>query len=445
MHKKTSNKTIWIAIIIIAVILVFVGLFSESDKSSQSNEIKQNEKSVSSCDSEFPIQCDGECFNCESGSKLCCVSSKENWCCPNNQECDYINKDCKTKYVAPTYYCGDGSCNSNEDCSSCSSDCGLCEKDILSNIKKTIVWVKYTVTGKNYDGSYFENGGTGSGVIVGNKNNELTIYTNRHVTDCEYNDINCFQRISETVQVRTQDGKMYQVDRVSFSKSDIDLAILTIKTSNSDDYPFAYYTDKFEINDKVIAVGYPTYAQNVVEFSVSEGKITNIKDLLSQSTGDDFRAIESDVYTYFGSSGGGLFDKQGNLIGINTWIAETQTSIAIDFSSISEKNFVYCDDNSYFADGNCYNLCDREQVRDYKNRACYEACKEFYCNSQIPTVNDQRCKDAGYILGSDGYCHQPCASSNSYCQTGSICLRNRCYSQCSYGYLWEDGSCRYYE
>ena len=84
----------------------------------------------------------------------------------------------------PQTYCGDGACNANEDCSTCSSDCGKCKSDILDNIKKTIVWVKYDVTGKNVDGSYFESGDTGSGVIMINTDNELTIYTNRHVVDC---------------------------------------------------------------------------------------------------------------------------------------------------------------------------------------------------------------------------------------------------------------------
>tara|TARA_Y100000310_G_C20572594_1_gene758803 strand:+ start:158 stop:1249 length:1092 start_codon:yes stop_codon:yes gene_type:complete len=322
-------------------------------------------------------------------------------------------------------------------------------KNIKEEIKKSIVWVKYEVTGKNSDGSYFENGITGSGVIVRNKNNELTIYTNRHVVDCEFNDINCFQRISENIQVRTQDGKIHQVDEVSFSESNIDLAILKIKTSNSLNYPFAYYTDEFDINEKVIAVGYPSYAENVVEFSMSEGRITNIKEVLSQSTGTSFRYIESDVYTYFGSSGGGLFDAYGNLIGINTliWTDEfgsVKVSGAIDFSSIGEDKFIYCPDDSYFVDGNCYKFCEREQIMG-KNRGCYDVCEGFYCNSQIPQVNDPNC-DSGYILGSDGYCHLSCGSTIEYCPgSDSICLNNKCYSQCSQGYLWEDGICRVYE
>ncbi|GEM_PF-2055578 len=342
-------------------------------------------------------------------------------------------------------YCGDGICDYGESCSSCLRDCGECLENIKDKIKQSIVWVKYEITGKKIDGSYFESSGTGSGVIVANENNEITIYTNRHVVDCGYNDMDCFQRISENVQVRTQDGILHNVDRISFSKSNIDLAILVIKTSNSKDYSFAYYTDEFSVGDDVIAVGYPSYAQNVVEFSIEEGDITNIKEVLSQSTGDEFRVIESDAYTYFGSSGGGLFDEQGNLIGINTWIEGTQTSIAIDFNSIREQNFIYCNSKSYFFGGSCYGYCDREQVMG-DNGACYDVCDEFYCNSQQPPADDPRCNDAGYILGSDGYCHLPCGSSSSYCSdSNSICLNNECYSQCSQGYLWEDGTCRVYE
>ena len=344
------------------------------------------------------------------------------------------------------HYCGDGTCSYGESCSSCSVDCGLCPEPegIDNKIKQSIVWVKYDVAGKYADGSYFEHSSTGSGVIVDNRDKELTIYTNRHVVDCEYNE-ECFQKIYEHIKVRTQDGKMHDADRVSFSESDVDLAILRVRTQDARNYDFAYYIDEFSIGDKVTAIGYPSYAKNVVEFSVSKGEITNIKEVLSQSTGDPFRVIESDAYTYFGSSGGGLFNDQGNLVGINTWLYGTETSIAIDFNSIREQNFIYCDSASYFAEGRCYEYCDREQVMG-DDRACYAVCDDFYCNSKQPSANDPRCLDAGYIAGSDGYCHLPCGSPDNYCvRVDSICLNNRCYPQCAQGDLWEDGTCRFYE
>jgi hypothetical protein len=311
--------------------------------------------------------------------------------------------------------------------------------NVQDSIKQNIVFIKYEVSGKSADGSYFETGGTGSGVIAQNKGNELIVYTNRHVVDCQYNDTPCSQRISENIQVRTQDGKLHNVDKVSFSKSDIDLAILEIKDLNAKSYSVAYYTNDFNVGDKVIAVGYPSYSENVVEFSIKEGKITDIKEVLAQSSGKNFRAIESDAYTYFGSSGGGLFDTQGNLIGINTWGAIGQ-SIAIDFGSISEESFTYCDKDSYFSDRTCHNYCDREQVLGSDGR-CYDVCDNYYCQSEVPQVNNPRCDDSTYALGSDGYCHAAC-TINSYCDQGSICYKNQCLS-CSFGtYLFEDGTCR---
>ena len=321
----------------------------------------------------------------------------------------------------------------------------------LDKSKDSIVWVKYEVDGKNSDGSYFKSGSTGSGVIVGNKNGELTIYTNRHVVDCEYSDTKCFQRINEDIEIRTQDGKIHKVDRVSFSKSNIDLAILMIKIPESENYPIAYYTGDFKVGDKVTAIGYPAYAENVVEFSIKEGEITDIKSVLSQSTGKSYRFIESDAYTYFGSSGGGLFDNSGNLIGINTLIeidteGTIQQSRAIDFSSVSEEEFVYCEKDSYFAEGGCVLICKREQVKGQNNRACYDACgKDFYCESTKPTIKSPSCNDEGYVLGNDGFCHPACGGS-VYCSQGAYCLRNECVSCPTVNtYLFKDGTCRLYE
>lgn len=322
----------------------------------------------------------------------------------------------------------------------------LSEADIEEKIKQTIVFIKYEVSGKDEEGSYFKASQSGSGVIVRNDDYELTIFTNRHVVDCEYQDIDCFQILSEEIKVRTSDGEMYTVDKVAYSESDIDLAVLTTATPKAENYSFAYYTKGFTVGDTVIAVGYPSYAENIVELSINEGTITQIQEVLSQSTGEDFRTIESDAYTYFGSSGGGLFDASGNLIGINTFIAmdkdETtiEKSIAIDFSSIEEENFIYCEEGSYFADGECYPLCEIEQVLG-NDGTCYDLCENYYCESTIPEINSELCEDSNYILGEDNYCHAAC-TINTYCPEG-ICYRNECAVCPSQMYLYEDGSCRY--
>ncbi|MFH0870200.1 MAG: serine protease [archaeon] len=426
IHKSGKGKLLKKILIVLGIIfalnifvLIVIGTLAYFGILNPSNETDVNNfETVSNIE---PITSSEYCGNGYCGFAETCTS------CP---------ADC-----GRCLYCGDGYCNNGETCSTCSQDCGKCKNDVLDNIKNTIVWVKYEIVGRNADGTYFSNGGTGSGVITSNENEELTVYTNRHVVDCNYNELNCYQRISEKISVRTQDGNIYAVDKVSFSESDIDLAVLTIKTSRASDYESASYTPDFNINDEVTAVGYPSYAQNVVEFSVSEGAINNIKDVLSQSTGKSFKTIESDAYTYFGSSGGGLFDKNGNLVGINTWISNTnQNHMAIAFNSIANEQFIYCSEGSYYLNGKCYAYCDKTQILG-NDGGCYDICNNFYCETRQTGSGDSRCSDAGYVVGTDGYCHEPCGSG--YCaDSTAICYRAKCVTCSVNMYLYHDGTCR---
>lgn len=423
---KFSILTLFLVVIFILVVggLVWVGNFEEPE--TPGTEMKLESET---CNTE----CFGECVDCD--SRACCLSSDDYWCCPEDKRCDYVNRDCAQTLED----CGDGTCQDEEDCSSCPGDCGMCREDIIEKISDTIVWIKYEVGGKNKDGLFFRKAATGSGVIVDNSNDRLTIYTNRHVVDCEFNSTQCFQRITENIKVRTRDGRIRKVDRVSYSEAGIDLAVLRIQTDEAEDYEAASYEEDFEEGDDVIAIGYPGYAENIVEFSVSEGNITETKKVLSQRTGTEFKVIESNAYTHFGSSGGGLFDEEGNLVGINTWGRDEQ-SIAIDFSSISEEKFVYCGQDSYYSNGGCFPYCERDEVRGYESRRCYDVCEGFYCNSEKPDATDPVCGREGYLLGEDGYCHPACGSG--ICPDDSVCFNNEC-RQCSRGVLWKDGTCRF--
>ncbi|MDO8511105.1 MAG: serine protease [Nanoarchaeota archaeon] len=316
------------------------------------------------------------------------------------------------------------------------------KENVQDNIKQNIVWVKYEVTGKSSDGSYFETSASGSGVIYYKEDSKMQVLTNRHVIDCEYGDSNCYQRLSENIHVRTQDGKLHKVSKVLYAPHGLDMAVLVVNLNTSNTYRSSYIRkDSLRLGENVIAVGYPSFSDKVLEFSISKGEITNFRDLIMDD-GFGFNAIDSDAYTYFGSSGGGLFDGDGNLIGINTWLAGTQTSIAIRIDTIENfENWDYCDSDSYTEGDYCVEYCEREQVLGSDGR-CYDVCDSYYCKSQIPEVNDPRCSDnPTYVPGSDNYCHAAC-TINSYCNQGSICYKNQCLS-CAYGtYLYEDGTCR---
>ena len=121
------------------------------------------------------------------------------------------------------------------------------DSNITDKVKDSIVWVKYDFSYKTIDGYYFETLSSGSGVIINNENNSLTVYTNRHVVDCSFSN-DCFQKVSENVTIRTQDGVMHKVNQISFSESDIDLVILRIDCLNS---------TKYQINNPTIIIPAP--------------------------------------------------------------------------------------------------------------------------------------------------------------------------------------------
>jgi cysteine-rich repeat protein len=76
---------------------------------------------------------DGTCNNgetCSTCSDDCGSCSPSAYCgdgtCNNGETCSTCSDDCGS--CSPSAYCGDGTCNNGEDCSSCPTDCGTCDK-----------------------------------------------------------------------------------------------------------------------------------------------------------------------------------------------------------------------------------------------------------------------------------------------------------------------------
>lgn len=187
--------------------------------------------------------------------------------------------------------------------------------------------------------------GSGSGVIINNEDGKLLIYTNRHVVDCTFTE-DCVGEDDFSVSIATSDSQRYDVSRVFLANDDVDLAILEVRTKNTKNYrPVTIASDfSSNIGDSVVAIGYPSFFSDIglVEFAREKGKITGIRDVAS-SQGKMFRLIESNAYTSFGSSGGGLFNEKGELIGITTITGSnifTHYTGAIDINSINQDDFI---------------------------------------------------------------------------------------------------------
>ena len=150
---------------------------------------------------------------------------------------------------------------------------------------------------------------TGSGVILGpskagfitpyDKNSEGTdVITNFHVIDNSY-----------FVLVRTKDGKIRYAQIIAFDRS-VDLALIRIHGVFSDkDTPIAQTVG---IGDPTIAIGNP----EGLDQSISTGIVSHLPD------SKNF-LVQTTAPISHGSSGGGLFNQNGDLIGITSCTLES--------------------------------------------------------------------------------------------------------------------------
>jgi len=150
---------------------------------------------------------------------------------------------------------------------------------------------------------------TGSGVILGpskecfatalNNNTIGTdIITNFHVIDN-----------SNLVIVKTKDGKIRYAQIIAFDRK-IDLALIRIKGSFVDKE--TAITESVGIGDDTVAIGNPMG----IEQSLSTGIVSHLPD-------NKKLIVQTTAPISHGSSGGGLFDENGELIGITTAMVES--------------------------------------------------------------------------------------------------------------------------
>lgn len=276
--------------------------------------------------------------------------------------------------------CGDAICQASETCSTCSEDCGLCEADVLNKIKQSVVWVKYEYFAEKGTSNYLQSEASGSGVIVDENENYLFILTNRHVLDCRFTN-SCSRIWHENVTIRTQDGVTHVAEKISFDPEFLDIAYVRVRKANQKTYTPSTIQSSLSLSDTVIAAGYPAYklGGGIVEYSSKSGEVKAIKELLLPN-GRLLYSIESDAFTFYGSSGGGFFNNKGELIGISTWGVNLNKpsdseSIAIKINSLKPyEEFISCKNGEYVALDN--------------------SCQEYYGNTHrvVCFLSDQKSK-----------------------------------------------------
>ena len=154
--------------------------------------------------------------------------------------------------------------------------------------------------------SYHDDGrASGSGVILSDSG---LILTNYHVI---HNSVNLKVWLYQNREKRYYTARVVSVDPTA------DLALIDIDP-NEDDYftvaDFEFDTDVVHAGVEVIAVGHPLG----LPWSVTKGVINSVNR--PSFITPYVSLIQHDAVIQHGSSGGPLFNDQGNLIGINTYV-----------------------------------------------------------------------------------------------------------------------------
>lgn len=167
--------------------------------------------------------------------------------------------------------------------------------------------VTVTVFAAGTEGAESAGLGSGSGVVM---SADGYIITNHHVIDG-----------GDTFSVEFEDGRVYEATLIG-SDDLTDIAVLQIDAATNTPAEFGSL-DGLDLGDPVVAIGNPLRQEGGV--SVSVGIISAFDRRVDFGGSDSlFGMLQTDAAINSGSSGGGLFDAEGRLIGITSAIGVSQ-------------------------------------------------------------------------------------------------------------------------
>lgn len=182
-----------------------------------------------------------------------------------------------------------------------------------------------------YSSHQYKSASTGSGIIVGDNDDELLIATNNHVVDGATTLSVCFigddVANAETETVNAGDNGDLNVEdavsaKIKGTDADNDLAVVAVKKSdipedilNQIKIAQIGSSDDLAVGQQVVAIGNALgYGQSVTSGWISALNRTISTDDGTNSTG----LIQTDAAINPGNSGGALLNMKGELIGINS-------------------------------------------------------------------------------------------------------------------------------
>jgi len=161
----------------------------------------------------------------------------------------------------------------------------------------------------------FRQEGLGSGVLVERRDNRVYVLTNNHVVEN-----------ADEIEINLHDGRTFNGELVGGDPLR-DLALVSFETR--DEIPLAVLGDSEDVRvgDWVLAIGNPWGLESTVTAGIISAKGRS-------STGQNFTDyLQTDASINRGNSGGALANLDGEVIGINTFIAsQSGGSIGLNFA-----------------------------------------------------------------------------------------------------------------
>lgn len=182
-----------------------------------------------------------------------------------------------------------------------------------------------------YGTQQYQSAGSGSGIIVGENDDELLIATNNHVVAGATTLSVCFigkdvvNAEEETRNLASGDGDINVEDAVSAkikgTDEENDLAVVAVKKSDIPEDTLSEIkiaqlgnSDGLIVGEQVVAIGNALgYGQ-----SVTSGWVSALNRSIATDEGTNTELIQTDAAINPGNSGGALLNMKGEVIGINS-------------------------------------------------------------------------------------------------------------------------------
>lgn len=165
------------------------------------------------------------------------------------------------------------------------------------------------------EGDFLESGAEGSGYII---SPDGYIATNAHVV-----------KNAHGYAVELHDGTMLPATLVGKCKN-VDVAVLKVDTDKP--LPAVDFSNEgdTEVGDDVFAIGMPI--TTTIKRTVTFGRVSHPKRFGTWAGLGPFPLVQADISLGKGSSGGGMFNAKGQLVGMNTFILDAVVNVSSGFS-----------------------------------------------------------------------------------------------------------------